>query len=68
MEKKKKPIIQPLMMRRDYDDHSDRDATMLKKIVPIDYDDLEVKRNERRCLTDYDDPKRCQGNCFLCDR
>jgi hypothetical protein len=63
-----KSLIQPLMMRRDYDSHTEepKDASMMKKIAPIDYDDLEVKRKE--CLTDYDNPQRCASHCLLCDR
>ena len=48
MEKNKKQLTQPLMMRRDYDSDDDgvKEATMMKKIAPIDYDDLIVKRYE----------------------
>ena len=66
MKKKEKPLTQPLMMRRDYDDH-DKDASMMKKVAPIDYDDLEVKKSEG-FIFDYDDHCDCDGGCFLCDR
>lgn len=64
--------MQPLRMRRDYDEKdTKKESVWLKKIPIQDYDEQcnpSSSGMEGIFFTDYDNPQRCKKGCFLCDR